>query len=668
MYREVRNALRTLPATLDATYSDALERVFSQAPDAVDLASSVLFWIVCARRPLTVAELQHIYTTRDLPSGTDLEDDDLPDSDILTGVCGGLIAVESALQTVHIVHYTAQQYFERSRKQELLDARRNLTIACLTYLTLPNFSSGLCQDDTSMAQRLQQYPFLDYAAKFWGTEVSDFERLDDDFLPGLQQFAKSPTATAVTSQVWSVSPAHHNNWSQEFPRGVPALVLAAAFPLPNVLRHMVSNGHEIDGKGSDGETALIRAAVFGHSENVRTLLTLGADVNARDYMGETALHRAARAGAADIIKTLIDWKATLDLKTSSDWTGLMSAVSSGSIEAVRILVHAGVDMAAETVWGDSALSIATRSGQEEIATFLADKGAILLRGPAGRRASLIASRRGYQQLVRRLTVDYEAVAGQPLQRQASRIMGDLHGIRETAEPARETTAGQVVEEDSIPEADESDISDLMARMGCLVGFPNRYDICDTIGEGHFAQVHLCVNKVTGVRYAVKAFKVKSWKQTLHNLEEEVKAMRQIGELKHPNILRLIDFFAEYTSAIGYIVLELAADGELFSWIVMHKKLTEEETRKVFVQLFSAINSLVSALGTIATCRETDVWNSAPARMAPSRYQAREYSTGGQGPHGQNCRFWVGCAAQPGLESRYPRPTQLLNHLVWNAEL
>merc|ERR1711977_726329 len=39
------------------------------------------------------------------------------------------------------------------------------------------------------------------------------------------------------------------------------------------------------------------------------------------------------------------------------------------------------------------------------------------------------------------------------------------------------------------------------------------------------------------------------------------------------------------------VLELAAEGELFNWIVMKQKLTEEETRKVFIQLFQATKYL-----------------------------------------------------------------------------
>lgn len=114
--KEVRSALRTLPTTLNATYSEALERIHRQAPEAVDLAEAVLFWVLCVKRPLTVLELQQIYATQELPEETALEDDDLPDGDVLTGVCGGLIIVDGDSKTVRLVHYTAQQYFESSHR------------------------------------------------------------------------------------------------------------------------------------------------------------------------------------------------------------------------------------------------------------------------------------------------------------------------------------------------------------------------------------------------------------------------------------------------------------------------------------------------------------------------------------------------------------------------
>ena len=62
-------------------------------------------------------------------------------------------------------------------------------------------------------------------------------------------------------------------------------------------------------------------------------------------------------------------------------------------------------------------------------------------------------------------------------------------------------------------------------------------------------------------------------------------------VSHPNMLCLKDTFNESDGV--YLVLELAPEGELFNWIVMKQKLTEVETRKIFIQLFQGVKYLVS---------------------------------------------------------------------------
>lgn len=571
--QRVRSSLKSLPSTLDDTYSEALQRIYSQDPDAVDLAETILFWIVCARRALTVVEMQHMYATHQLPQLMALEDDDLPDIEILTSVCSGLILIDAESRTIRPIHYTVLQYFERIHGHKLTDARRNLTLVSLAYLTLPNFSDGICPDDTAMAERLEKYPFLDYAAKHWGSEG---EHLAANFpSKEFHRLVSNPTAVEITSQAWSLGSARYSNWSQEFPRLVPILVLTAAFSLPDVLRQMVQDGHGIEGKGRDGETALIRAAAFGHAVNVRVLLDLGALVEARDYMDETALQRAARNGKDAVVRVLLAAGADVNTKTSSDWTALMSSVSSGSLEVVRMLVEAGANLNAETAWGDSALSIAARSSMESIATFLADSGAILPHGPAGRRASIAASRRGLQRLVRRLTIDYDKIANKPLERQSSQIMRGLSGIRETSDRQNELQDDQ--------------FSDMMENLKYNVGFSKRYRTVKYLGRGSFGTVQLCVNKVTGVSYAVKICDARRG-MNYDMLLNEITSMR---EHQHPNILYLVDVFAEYSERTVSLVLELAVEGELFDYISAKKKLSERETRKLFSQLFSALDYLVS---------------------------------------------------------------------------
>ncbi|CAA9964611.1 hypothetical protein CFE70_008359 [Pyrenophora teres f. teres 0-1] len=121
------------------------------------------------------------------------------------------------------------------------------------------------------------------------------------------------------------------------------------------------------------------------------------------------------------------------------------------------------------------------------------------------------------------------------------------------------------------------------------GFRQLYTLQEQLGKGHFASVYLCAEKATGIRYAVKKFEKRSGpgeKSKVDGLQQEIAVLMSVS---HPTLLCLKDTYDEDDGV--YLVLELATEGELFNWIVMKQKLTEDETRKVFVQLFQAVKYL-----------------------------------------------------------------------------
>lgn len=124
------------------------------------------------------------------------------------------------------------------------------------------------------------------------------------------------------------------------------------------------------------------------------------------------------------------------------------------------------------------------------------------------------------------------------------------------------------------------------------GFHQQYSIQGQLGKGHFATVYLCTEKSSGMRFAVKKFEKRagpSERSKVDGLQQEIAVLMGVS---HPNMLCLKDTFDERDGV--YLVLELAPEGELFNWIVMKQKLTEAETRKVFVQLFQGVKYLVCA--------------------------------------------------------------------------
>lgn len=128
------------------------------------------------------------------------------------------------------------------------------------------------------------------------------------------------------------------------------------------------------------------------------------------------------------------------------------------------------------------------------------------------------------------------------------------------------------------------------------GFRQQYSIQGQLGKGHFATVYLCTEKCSGIQYAVKRFEkrrvtgsqVADEKSRTEGLQQEIAVLMGVS---HPNVLCLKDTFDE-TDGV-YLVLELAPEGELFNWIVSKQKLSEAETRKIFVQLFQGMKYLVS---------------------------------------------------------------------------
>lgn len=121
-------------------------------------------------------------------------------------------------------------------------------------------------------------------------------------------------------------------------------------------------------------------------------------------------------------------------------------------------------------------------------------------------------------------------------------------------------------------------------------FLQQYTLLEKLGKGHFAEVYLCIEKSTGQRYAVKIFTKPPGmedKSKTEGLQQEIGVLMGVS---HPNVLCLKDTFNERDRV--YLVLELASEGELFNFIVMKQKLTEDETRKLFLQLFQGIKYLV----------------------------------------------------------------------------
>jgi serine/threonine-protein kinase CHEK2 len=143
--------------------------------------------------------------------------------------------------------------------------------------------------------------------------------------------------------------------------------------------------------------------------------------------------------------------------------------------------------------------------------------------------------------------------------------------------------------DEITLLDEARFVFKYPRSNQASGFNAQYRILQQLGKGHFATVFLCVDRSSGIKFAVKKFEKRhgeSQRSQTEGLQQEIAVLKSVS---HPNVLCLKDTFNEDDGV--YLILELAAEGELFNWIVTKQKLTEAETRRVFIQLFQGTKYL-----------------------------------------------------------------------------
>lgn len=112
----------------------------------------------------------------------------------------------------------------------------------------------------------------------------------------------------------------------------------------------------------------------------------------------------------------------------------------------------------------------------------------------------------------------------------------------------------------------------------------RYVMGEVLGEGGYSVVKLATSVIDKSKVAVKIVSRRDLSaEDEQSLRQEVQIL---GELKHKNITRLVDFFEE--DKFFYVVLEYLDGGELFDRIVKKTFYNEKEARDLVFTLLMAI--------------------------------------------------------------------------------
>ena len=123
--------------------------------------------------------------------------------------------------------------------------------------------------------------------------------------------------------------------------GCTPLWAAAASGHLDVVKLLIEQNADVDGRVSAGGTPLKAAAYDGYLDTVRCLVESGADVNARNNYEGNPLHSACYRGHISVATYLINKGAFTDAQSKSGLTALHCAVDIGHVEIVRQLLAFG---------------------------------------------------------------------------------------------------------------------------------------------------------------------------------------------------------------------------------------------------------------------------------------------------------------------------------------
>jgi ankyrin repeat protein len=381
--KAIRAALKSLPSGsngYDKAYKDAMNRIEGQVAGQEELAKQVLSWIICAEKPLTTLELQHALAVE--VGESELDEDNLPEVEDMVSVCAGLVTIDEESDIIRLVHYTTQEYFERTQSYWFPVAQADITIICVTYLSFDVFESGFCRTNDEFEERLRSNKFLEYAARNWGHHARKARTLSQALKRAALSFLLSESKVNTSSQVLFTTKysLHNVDYGRSIPRRVTGLHLTVHFGCETTAKLLLEVGKfDANSRDTNGQTPLFWAATKGHEAIVKLLLETGeVNIDSKDSYGQTPLLEAAKNGHEASVKLLLETSIVdANSKDNFGWTPLWQAAGNGYEAIVKLLLETGkVDADSRDKYGQTPLSEAAKNGHEAIVKLLLETGIV----------------------------------------------------------------------------------------------------------------------------------------------------------------------------------------------------------------------------------------------------------------------------------------------------
>ncbi|KAF4455179.1 NACHT domain [Fusarium albosuccineum] len=385
---KVRQAIsvRNLPKSLTEIFNRALDRVIAGGNEKI--TQELLPWIVAAKRPLTLSELEECCFIAILQPYT-MKDRYVNGIECIETWFQGLVEVDEETKSVHFVHASVRQFFRGVPARltfnnfhiQLDKANHHIGEICVTYLNFNDFK-------TTISRRRQPMPPLapeDICRKAlrnqwsWIKPVSNSRsaaKPKADIEETLASFAQSPEATVQKTIIL----------------GHPFLSYAASHWLSHskgfndketktwsLWKQMLTDGHELSRSPvSDGHHELIDQALVNWGFEVGHSALLHVVATSRELMEqfhESMFEYTIEKGDTALLTAMLQVK-----KWGSKLTSLCClSAQKGRLEILKLLVGAGAEInrpkLPENRYDSTPLIEAARMGHARVVQFLLKSGA-----------------------------------------------------------------------------------------------------------------------------------------------------------------------------------------------------------------------------------------------------------------------------------------------------
>ncbi|KAK0435972.1 hypothetical protein EV421DRAFT_1908255 [Armillaria borealis] len=377
----LRDTLKELPDNMKNGYDETMERINHQGKHKSALAIRIFGWIVFARHPLTVLELQHALAVE--LGTTTLDHENIYSTDLLGSVCGGLVIIDPI---VRFVHYTTQEYFISQKDNLFSKFQETITCTCLTYMlfkqshdlamdtnanTMEDMGFGISHPHNGYHPNipnsdeygyeeipcglLEMYPFLYYSFIYWGYHANKVQHsMEDRIIEFLDLACCSMVEKIVNGVRFAIK------------KPIP-LQLAVDYGLLHITEVLLNRG---DNPMWCDPPLLVMAIERGNLEMVKLLLDrdeIDPNTTPAGSLSLLPLQSACACGDKQILKKFLQSEQVdVNFQSYGGPTALMMAVHSCYISSVEALLkHPRIDIWARDHWGRTAYTYALGEYQKE---------------------------------------------------------------------------------------------------------------------------------------------------------------------------------------------------------------------------------------------------------------------------------------------------------------